>query len=114
MNETKWKVGQEVYIVPFDKRGRPRSARIVSIARKWMKVDPEYCGPISKEDGCVKPQAGHSPTAKAWTSKDSYEDHVRVREKWNKIRLSLPYAKPEHLAESDLDLISKLIEGETQ
>jgi len=95
-DKTEWKVGQEVYIVPFDKRGRPSSARIVSIARKWMKVDPEYLGPISKEDGCLKQRQGYATSAKAWPSKACYENHVKMRDKWDKIRLSLPYAKPGH------------------
>lgn len=104
-----WKVGQEVYVVPFDKRSQPQSATITKIARKWMDLEPSWVGPISKEDGTVKPQAGLMPRAKAWPSKEAYEEHEKLNEIWRGIVQRMGHNRPPHIGEEGLAKILEVL-----
>ena len=110
-----WHVGQEVYVVPYDTRNSARSAKIVKIARKWIQLDPEWAGPISKEDGTVKPSPGYSPNAKAWPSKEAYEQYKEKNDMWRDFVRMVSYGRcPDHLQRFDLQLMIDLVQGKEE
>ncbi|MBM2322694.1 MULTISPECIES: hypothetical protein [Marivita] len=107
-----WEVGQEVWIVPHDKRSKPRASTIARIARRWV-----YFGRPDRSGGRFDKETGeldggqYSSPATAWASHAEYEDWVSRNEAWQRFHQSLPRIVPRHVTDGTIAEIEALIAG---
>lgn len=103
-----FKVGQEVYLVPTQKRmGNPHFAKIEKIGRKWITLADNY-GRFSP-DSMMADGGQYSPPYRCYLSKEEYEVEAAADAAWNELNklIDSHYSKPEWL---DKDKIDKCIE----
>ena len=103
-DKIEWKVGNEIYVVPEDLRWRkPHAAVITKIGRKYATLGEGY-GAQRADLGTGRVGDNAYSYAKAWPSKDAYENYKRLQATWDALRrrVDKKYSVPGGVSEEDI------------
>lgn len=99
------KIGQEVYFVPYPRRGLPRMVKVTSVGRKYFDAVGVK---VHLTDWREKTEYA---CGKAWETKEAYEAHILTQEKWSKFRCAIgsEYQLPAGITESSIQQAAELL-----
>lgn len=104
------KVDQELLYVPNHGRNAPCMVTVKTVGRKWITLSNRLRIDINT---LVADGGGYSSPGKCYLTKEEYEDFRRVSDKWKSVCSWLRdwrnTTKPEHIKESDIDMIINIL-----
>lgn len=112
-SKEKWVPGQTVLLVSHKRYSKedPTSLETVGrVGRKWVYFTEERKGRFDKETGLLD-SGGYACTGRVWLSREDYENHTQMAEKWKDIRdlVGSKYTAPDDLSMTDLNMILNIL-----
>lgn len=108
MGHKTWKVGDEVWIVPADGRGKPILTEVAKVGRIFATLT-HYNAKMRLDTGYVTSRdfnIGHG-----WRSLEEYQEAGALDSEWNKFVHSLTHRRPQHITVHDIVTLKAIIQG---
>lgn len=105
---SKFHVGQQLWYVPFERRGNPRSVNVTVIGRKWVTLEGRQ-GRFD-ESTMLMDGNGYSSPGRVYMSQEEHLKSVADSRAWDALTIALRgMRKPDSVSMSDIQQVAKLL-----
>lgn len=108
MGHKTWKVGDAVWIISADGRGKPILTEVVKVGRLFATLT-HYNARMRLDSGYVTSRDFH--IGHGWRSLEEYGEAADLNKQWSEMVRRLTHIRPQHITSKDITTIKGIIEG---